>query len=1533
MKSWKWKLWAALAIPLMLACVCLSGCGGSGSGTAITVSVQSSTGVTSLILGQSVTLTVTVVGATGANATDANWVGCTYTTINTSTLKTNAAVACPSDGSLGTLSNETTTGTPSATFTAPSTLPDPTKFPGLVIIITANAAADTKKTGTINLTIISGVKVAITPQAVAVPSSEQQPFFAVLSNDLKNQGVKWAITQSVPTTTSTNTGPNPYSTLPTCTVSGNASGCGSIDANGTYTAPSAVPTVTVPANSSSNPTLTTPATLTVIATSIEDPTQFGLATITITQGTPITFNDITPTIAPQGATYWDIYLNAPGISSASTITLTDANHVSTPLTSSSGQVKVLFPIPTSTNTTPTATGARIRLFEKNLQAAGPFTVSVSDPAQTVTTCTGTPLPSGCNAQGTFTYNVIPVRPTAVASSPTDVLQNGVTSGPVDITIDGGYFGPSGQTASVTFHNNTLPGVTNGNGQPVSSSRQLQVQVDSSAINNALPGLYSLSVGSSSTPPPNPSNASVMNLSVFPTYATDPPLVTGSLSTGLGSYPSAADIDPSLGVLAVVETGSSGNPQAAPPVPAVAGAVQFYSIGNGVLTPINGPVPVGKNPGPSVLPTGLSVNRTNHTVAVVNYGEQSVTVLPIPGAPVQVPSFTLDISGALQGTASPAPLPYAIGVDPDTNFALVAYSATSPSATANLGFLLNLNTGGAAKCLSSTATPPCISAQVTLNTAAYPQVAMAPHGHLAFVTPGGPGIVQGVDVTRSSNASTIQSLVLAANIVTVTTTVSNGLVPGNSGTVLIAGVPTTNSANNQNFNGVFSVQAISDTQFTYFLQSTNSGTVTVPNSTSGQDPCGSGQTGGQACVFYGTPNLIFGGVPTAQGIAINPITNTAVTSNADATGSNAAQINLLNNLDQSVTSVFYNSACTFFTTTCQDSPELLGTTGVAWQPYSDLIVSYNPTLNQVSLADPVTQKRYAFACEVKTGAPAPCLTDPYTQPTTGQPKTSNCPTGSTIPACVQTYQNQITLLGAGKTSINVTNGTSGSLTLWGALAVDPATNQAFVVMSASGNIDIIDLGHCTAANSCGNQSNALKAAQISDILVPSTASGTIGGIPNASVPQGTLTSTTPLAGVQIFGSGFDASTTVRLDGLAIPAANVQFVNSRQLTVTIPASFLSFPHRYALDLINGSGVQSNATDFLVVQAVDLSKVCAPSNPGGTHTAPSSVAIADQLVNGPFAPIAVVSISGCNDISVVDINPADAAAGKFGAILSTISVGNTPQGLAVSQPLGMAVVANNGDGTASIVNLLTNSLPVPAVVTGKNPTGVAINDSTGVAIVANTGASSISQINLALLSASPAPTSISPITIGGFQQPTAVAIDPDRGASAQGLAVVTDLQLVSGSAPSGLLQGVDIGSATPTIASTSTAQTGTVTAPATGIVFDPSVTTGTGNNGLFYASSSGGNVVSSFNPDTGSVNSVNVGINPTALAINTETGAILTTNFGGQTTSIVDTHASPLKSVRTIGLPGSGQFGVAIDPFTNLAVIVDQANDRLLIIQVPN
>jgi DNA-binding beta-propeller fold protein YncE len=1428
-----------LAIPLIVS----AGCGGGTSANVVTITVSPPSAT--VIVSQSLTITATVSGSSNTNIS--SWT-CQYatTTVDSSGKQStgNLQTCTSATGNIPANSTATT-----VTFTAPNQVPDPTKLPGnnctsteesctLAITVTATAAADTKKTNTCTISLDSGILVTLTPTTATVPTGEEQQFLATLTNDLQNKGVKWLLTQSSPTTTV------PYSALPTCSP-----GCGSIDANGLYTSPSTVPTSCTPPPASG--ASCTPADVTIVATSNADTTRVATGTITIITGGPITFNGISPTIAPQGATFYDIYFDAPFISSASTISLTSkATGAVTTYTSASGQVTVLFPIPTSTTPNPASTGARLRLLEKDLAAADTYTVSVSDPVETVTQ----------SPTGNFSFTVVPVRPTSVVSIPDSVPQNG-SSNELKLTIDGGYFGPSGQLALSTFAGNLIPQ----DSDVPSSARQLNLAFPTSAVNSAKPGLYSLSVSRTSPPLPSPNNPSITDLAIFPDYSMSQPSVNGSV--GAGTNPSAIDIDQRLGIAAVAETGSN--------------LVQFFSIGTGALNPL--PCPVASCA--VNVPSGLSVDATNHTVAVVSYQDQTVSVLPLPGvASAPGTPFTISLAGLIPSDVTPLPLPYSIGVDPDTNKALVAYSSSANPTTAKVGFILDLNADPnltAHPCLDGTTqTLPCVSGQVTLNTGPYPQIAMVPHAHMAYVTPGGVGTLNGVDVTKSSTpcstsstqlsnplptSCTISSVSLTSGLVTVTTTAPHGLNPGNPGTVLIENVPP-GASHQTDFNGAFTIlSVINATSFTYALNSTNlpNDTATgVTSNCSAANPC--------STAFYSSPNITVGISATTQGIAINPIAQTAALADADATGDNGPQIDLLNSLDQSVTSISFFAGCTVYTTSCPNAPELLGTADVAFQPYTNALVSYNPQQNQVSVSNPVTLGRYAI---LQTGGP-----------------------------------------NGGIATVNATiNGSTVPLNLFGGVAVDAATNQALVVQSGSGMIQIVNLGPAS--------SNSLKAAQITELQVPTVANALIGGIAGAQFPQGTLTSTSNLTGIQIFGSGFDASTTVRLDGTALPAADVQYVSSRQLTLTIPASFLSMPHRYAVDVINGSGVQSNATDFFVIKAVDMSAACTPAPNGGAR--PSSVAIVDQFATQPFAPIAVVSNSNCNNISIVDINPQSPT---FGTVESSIAVGTDPQGIAVSPRFGLAVVANNGDGTASIINLLTKIQAVPAVTTGTNPTGVAIDEGTGAALVANTGSNTVSEINLALLTGSSPATSLTATSIATDEEPISIAIDPDRGTNNQGLAVVTAVQLVSGAAATGALDAIDIGTSVPS--KSTTVSTGSTIATPTGIVFDPSV-----SPALFYATSSGGNVISAYDPDTGNVSTVHVGINPTSLALNPQTGAILTINSTSNTISIVDTLSNPFKTRRTFSLGGSPQFGAAIDPLTNLAVIADQANNRILLFPMPN
>src|SRR5260370_20706406 len=102
-----------------------------------------------------------------------NWQPCqfTTTTVSGTTTTPSTPANCPTDGTLGALSNQEATGT--ATYTAPSKIPDQTKFPGLQIIITAQSHQDTSKTGKVPLTLNPGISVSLTPNTATVPPTQQ----------------------------------------------------------------------------------------------------------------------------------------------------------------------------------------------------------------------------------------------------------------------------------------------------------------------------------------------------------------------------------------------------------------------------------------------------------------------------------------------------------------------------------------------------------------------------------------------------------------------------------------------------------------------------------------------------------------------------------------------------------------------------------------------------------------------------------------------------------------------------------------------------------------------------------------------------------------------------------------------------------------------------------------------------------------------------------------------------------------------------------------------------------------------------------------------------------------------------------------------------------------------------------------------------------------------------------------------------------------------------------------------------------------
>ena len=1471
-----------------------SGCGSSSTANQVLVSVTGQFSV--MVPTQSQTITATVTGATDVSATFA----CAYTTTPNPTTAVpsptpSAAVACtPAVGVLSNIKNTSTTVASTATFTAPSVFPDQKNLPNVIVTITATSNADKKKTGKFSFTFDSGIRITLTPATATLGTGETQLFLAkdFNGNVISPDQLTWGVTfESTAKTSSAD-----------CSTGSNS--CGSIGkTTGLYSAPTAVPTA---APASTTTPVNAAGIVTVYAFSNVDNARIAQAAVTVVKAGDITFSGFSPTVAPQGGLQQDIFLAATNATSQIGVTMdpTDSKCTQVPsniqhfITFDPAQIKVVF----APGTTSASIGARVRLnsaqHPDQLKIPGFYQVQVTSSNTSINVTTNPP-------NATFCLQIQPVRPTIVGSSPDNFQEStlGQTTG-VPFVIDGGFFGPvDSPTVAANFDEQPLLANSSSSPSPVPSPRRINSFLPAAAASGNFAGLFPVSVTYTTSPAPftapNPASA-FSNMAVIPDYGgSNPPFdvvsksaltlkpvpppappnppkiylgpATPLISFGANSAPSSVAMDPADGLAIVTLAGVNSN------------NVQFIGL-TGSAPAVTNQFSSGGN-----VATGVAVDDQltlltppqSNVAAVVNYASKSLSILAVPaGATVA----TVDLSCVIPQSdptcqATVEPFPYSVGIDPFSHRAVVAFAST------NIGLIVNLNNDpnvtAKLKCLPSATNiiwtlPYCPIDYVTLNTGANPQVAFEPGARLVYVTPGGAGLLSAVDLANPSAGSVaIASATRVSNVVTITTSASHNLNPGNPGTVLISGLPA-GSTNKTDFNGSFSVgQVLDATHFQYFQAD--------------KDDTSTCTTG---CVASsGTPFLTYSISPSIVGIAINPITRSAVLADPNAT---SIQISFIDPKTQSVTAMSLFSEETGPAST--GVPEL-GAAEVAFQPFTNTAVSFNPKTNEVSLLDPSLSQR---------------------------------------PAIVTTGQNGLACFtGAGVLVSCTSTNPVPTLTIFGAIAVDPISNLVLTLNSGSGTLTGFKLG-------------TIKPVHIERVLTPAIDGATV-GTPASFSPAAKITlgaTPQPVGPVRILGSGFSATPVqVRLDGIDVSTfgATVTPNGSQELDVTFPAFIpgtnppapvFPAPRHYALDVVTSAPTglnHSNGVDFTVIEEIPLDPCnVSTTSPNGTPAAPGGVAIDE--VNS----LAVVTNtgSGCNQVSVFSLNPANI----FNQTVKTIATGGAPTGVAVLPRLaytgqaastaGVAVVTNNSSNTVSVLDLV-NAVPVKdasgaalSVNVGTAPSGVAIDQETNLAVIANTGSNTVSTIDLTPLTATPI-GALAPTSVAVDQNPIAVAIDPDRGTNGRGLAVVTCLVLNGTSSPLGALDAVDIGLSTP-VKSTS-APTSFLSSTPTGVVFDPSVTPA-----LFYAVSTQGNVITAFNPDSGTTQTIKVGINPNAIAYNFQTGTILTVNSLSNTISIVDSQTFTTKA--TLGIGAASKFAAAIQTLTNLVVIADQANNRVILFPLP-
>jgi DNA-binding beta-propeller fold protein YncE len=457
----------------------------------------------------------------------------------------------------------------------------------------------------------------------------------------------------------------------------------------------------------------------------------------------------------------------------------------------------------------------------------------------------------------------------------------------------------------------------------------------------------------------------------------------------------------------------------------------------------------------------------------------------------------------------------------------------------------------------------------------------------------------------------------------------------------------------------------------------------------------------------------------------------------------------------------------------------------------------------------------------------------------------------------------------------------------AVAVDPGTNLAVVANQTDNSVSVLNLGTI--------QTFSITETSPKTFITPSSL---LGSSPSPS-PQ-----TLNVIGKGLTCSGGTTNLAVRLDGTHL-ATFCAGSGDRQLTATVPASLLLSARRFAVDVEDASGNVTNAEDLTVEQSVDVSSTACP-NPQ-----PSGVSI------DPEQNLAAVSLFGCNGLALINLGTGTG---------TTVGVGPNPIGVAVIPRLHLAVVANNGgSGTASIVDEEQQSVK-QTVSTGSGPIGVAADQDTAEVAIANSVANTVTVVN-AVNGASH--------SISTGQQPVAVAFN------------YVNHQLAVADA-SGNFVGVSDASAG------SQTQIFSVNGP-TSIVYDP-VTTDCGSNrngtttnttGCFIASSSTGNSASVIDPVNFAQITFRIGINPTAIAYNYLTSTLVSANTVSHTVTVADFLGQKIRAVLTLpptasansnlalrlAVSGAVQYALDIHPLTNIAVIADAANGRVLFVPLPH
>jgi YVTN family beta-propeller protein len=292
------------------------------------------------------------------------------------------------------------------------------------------------------------------------------------------------------------------------------------------------------------------------------------------------------------------------------------------------------------------------------------------------------------------------------------------------------------------------------------------------------------------------------------------------------------------------------------------------------------------------------------------------------------------------------------------------------------------------------------------------------------------------------------------------------------------------------------------------------------------------------------------------------------------------------------------------------------------------------------------------------------------------------------------------------------------------------------------------------------------------------------------------------------------------------------------------------------------------------IDISGLPLDSNPRG-------------ITINPITNIAVITNDKSNLVSIVDL--------KTMTVLSTIPVGRVPRGVAIDKGLNIAVIGNSYDNTLSVVDM-DNYQIIATIPVGKEPEGIMIDSLSHNAYVANRKDNTVSVIDLMTYKVTD--------TIPVGKEPEDVTIDSELNV---GLVVnkkdynvsVIDLNTYQ------VVRVVQVGQEPLSIDINSETH-------------------------LAAVANKKDNSITIIDLQTWSTNTLPLGKRPIDIAINQLDNRILVICDNDRMLLLIDLNTNTILKKYTLKkLPK----GVAVNNFSNIAGVVDESTDSLMLIQLPN